>query len=45
MIWRADAAPIVIAVHSAKDQQDADADDALISGAAKAAAQALGALG
>ncbi len=45
VIWRADAAPIVIAVHSAKDQQDADADDALISGAAKAAAQALGALG
>nr|WP_228512376.1 class A beta-lactamase [Clavibacter sp. VKM Ac-2872] len=45
VIWRPDAAPIVIAVHSAKDQQDATADDALISGAAKAAAQALGALG
>ncbi len=44
VIWRPDAAPIVIAVHSSKDQQDADADDALISGAARAAAQALGAL-
>lgn len=44
VIWRPDAAPIVIAVHSSKDQQDADADDALISGAAKAAVQALGAL-
>ncbi len=44
VIWRPDAAPIVIAVHSSKDQQDAKADDALISGAAKAAAQALGAL-
>jgi len=45
VIWRPDAAPIVIAVHSSKDQQDATADDALISGAARAAAQALGALG
>ncbi|PPF60522.1 class A beta-lactamase, partial [Clavibacter michiganensis] len=44
VIWRPDAAPIVIAVHSSKDQQDATADDALISGAAKAAVQALGAL-
>ncbi|MBP2456446.1 beta-lactamase class A [Clavibacter michiganensis] len=44
VIWRPDAAPIVIAVHSAKDQEDAEADDALISGAAKAAVQALGAL-
>ncbi|MFC3294684.1 hypothetical protein [Clavibacter michiganensis] len=45
MIWRPDAAPIVIAIHSSKDHQDADADDALISGAATTAAQALGALG
>ncbi|QIS43440.1 class A beta-lactamase [Clavibacter capsici] len=45
VIWRPDAAPLVIAVHSSKDQQDADADDALISGAAKAAVEALGALG
>jgi beta-lactamase class A len=45
VIWRPDAAPIVIAIHSSKDQQDADADDALISGAAKAAVEALGALG
>jgi hypothetical protein len=45
VIRRPDAAPIVIAVHSSKDQQDADADDALISGAAKAAVAALGALG
>ena len=45
VIWRPAAAPIVIAVHSSKDRQDAVADDALISGAAKAAAQALGALG
>lgn len=44
VIWRPDAAPLVIAVHSSKDQQDADADDALISGAAKAAVEALGAL-
>ncbi|WP_440695242.1 class A beta-lactamase [Clavibacter nebraskensis] len=45
VIRRPDAAPIVIAVHSSKDRQDADADDALISGAAKAAVAALGALG
>ncbi|MFT2690796.1 serine hydrolase [Clavibacter zhangzhiyongii] len=45
VVWRPDAAPIVIAVHSSKDRQDADADDALISGAAKAAVEALGALG
>ncbi|RII96108.1 class A beta-lactamase, partial [Clavibacter michiganensis subsp. insidiosus] len=45
VIWRPDAAPIVIAIHSSKDHQDADADDALISGAATTAAQALGALG
>ncbi|MFT2693696.1 class A beta-lactamase [Clavibacter zhangzhiyongii] len=44
VIWRPDAAPIVIAVHSSKDRQDAAADDALISGAAKAAVAALGAL-
>ncbi|WP_081234986.1 class A beta-lactamase [Clavibacter tessellarius] len=45
VIWRPDAAPIVIAVHSSKQQQDAVADDALVSGAANAAAEALGALG
>ena len=44
VIWRPDAAPLVIAVHSSKDRQDAVADDALISGAANAAVQALGAL-
>ncbi|MDQ0745106.1 beta-lactamase class A [Clavibacter sp. B3I6] len=45
VVWRPDAAPLVIAVHSSKDRQDAEADDALVSGAAKAAAEALGALG
>jgi beta-lactamase class A len=41
VVWRPDAAPLVIAVHSSKDGQDATADDALISGAAKAAVDAL----
>ena len=45
VVWRPDAAPIVIAIHSSRDAQDAEPDDALISGAARAAVQALGALG
>jgi beta-lactamase class A len=42
VLWPPDRAPIVLAVMSSRDEQDAEHDDALIAAAARAAVAALG---